>query len=210
MRKSKIAAFLFFFTLLASLCLYGCKNWEYGVVKNGIHFDKIHQSRGGTYVGYMTENRVVGGFPCEKGWIHFKKNWQLLSFQLSTNYKHNNNLFPAHTWIHLPYHDEQSGYVCAFPHNYEVQGYTCGGSGGFKGTQTGFYDSGRLRSFFPPDDIVINGVSCKASLFANINLHENGNLKRCTLAEDYHTAIKNYKKGKSIELDINGTVKEDT
>jgi hypothetical protein len=210
MRKSMIVAFLFFFSIFFSIGLYGCKNWENGVVKNGIYFEKIHQSKGGTYVGYMAENRVVEGFPCEKGWVHFKKNWKLLSFQLSENFEYKNTLLPAHTWIHLPYHNEQSGYVCAFPHPYEVQGYICGGSGGFKGTQTGFYDSGRLRSFFPPDDIVINGVSCKASLFANINLHENGNLKRCTLAEDYHTLGKRYKKNQSIEMDINGKVKEDT
>jgi hypothetical protein len=207
MNKISKTVFLFFILILVNFCLYGCKNWEYDVVKNGIHFEKIHQSKGGTNVGYMTEDQIIQGFPCERGWIHFKKNWRLLSFQLSKDYNYKNTLLPAHTWFHFPYHEKQSGYVCSFPYNYEVQGYFCRGSGGYKGAHTRFYDSGKLRSFFPPEDIIINEIFCKASLFASVELYENGNLKSCRLAEDYQAVGKKYKKGKAIEIDINGKVK---
>lgn len=206
MRAMKFG-FLIFLSILAGLGLSGCKDWEHDVVKNGIPFEKIHQSKGGTYVGVMRENRVIRGFPCEKGWIHFKKNWELLSFQLSRAFDYQSVLLPAHTWIHFPYHENQSGFVCSFPFDYEVQGYTCGGSGGYKGTHTGFYESGRLRSFFPPEDVVVNGVSCKASLFESVKLYENGNLKRCKLSRDYKAFDETRKKGKLIELDMNGRVK---
>ncbi len=127
--------------IIACLHFYGCKDWEYNVVKNGIHFKKIYQSKGGTNTGYMTENHTIKGFPCKKGWIHFKKNWELLSFQLNEDFMYKSMPLPAHTWLHFPYHSDQTGYVCSFPYNYKVQGYPCGGSGGYKGTHTGFYDS---------------------------------------------------------------------
>jgi hypothetical protein len=193
--------------ILACLCFYACKDWEYNVVKNGIHFKKIYQSKGGTNTGYMTDNHTIQGFPCEKGWIHFKKNWQLLSFQLSDDFIYKETLLPAQTWLHFPYHDRQSGYICSFPYDYEIQEYLCGGSGGYKGTHTGFYDSGKLRSFFPSEDVIIDGVPCEASLFANVNLYENGNIKSCKLAEDYQVNGKIYKKGKTIEFNKTGKVK---
>ena len=193
--------------IVACLCFIACKDWEYNVVKNGIHFKKISQSKGGTNIGYMTDNNTIQGFPCERGWIHFKKDWRLLSFQLSEDFMYNETLVPAHTWFHFPYHANRSGYIYSFPHNYKVQGYVCGGSGGYKGTHTGFYESGKLRSFFPPEDVFVGGVPCEASLFANVNLYENGNIKSCRLAEDYQVDGVFYKRGKTVEFDKDGKVK---
>lgn len=187
--------------VLIGLAVSGCKDWEYNIEKNGILFKKIHQSEGGTRVGFMTGNHTIQGFPCEKGWIHFRDNWDLLSFQLSKAVTYKNMVLPAHTWIHFPYHQDRTGYVCSFPHDYEVRGFLCGGSGGYKGTHTGFYDSGKLRSFFPPQDVRIDGVPCRASLLANVNLHENGRIKSCKLAADYRFDGKAYKKGETIRLD---------
>jgi len=194
-------------TLAACICVFTYKDWEYNVVINGIHFKKISQSKGGTYIGNMTDNNMIQGFPCEKGWIHFTKNRQLLSFQLSEDFMYNGTLVPAHTWFHFPYHANRSGYVFSFPHDYGVQGYVCGGSGGYKGTHTGFYKSGKLRSFFPPEDVIVCGVPCEASLIANVSLYENGNIKSCKLAEDYKVDNVLYKRGKVIEFDTDGKVK---
>lgn len=203
MNKSRAKLLIIAMAVAGSFGVTGCKNWQYDVVKNGIHFKKIHQSKAGTNVGYMTENRMVQGFPCEKGWIHFK-GWQLVSCQLSENFTYNDSLLPEHTWIHLPYHDDRTGYICSFPYDYELQGYLCGGSGGFKGTHTGFHDSGKLRSFFPTEDVIVDGVPCEASLFANVNLYENGKIKSCKLAENYQADGKTYKRGKKVEFDSDG------
>ncbi len=187
-------------SIVFAACIAGCKDWEYDVEKNGIHFKKIHRSKGGTRVGYMTENYVIQGFPCAKGWIHFDENWNLRSFQLSEDFTFKNLQFPAHTWFHFPYHAHQTGFICSFPYDYRVQGHLCGGSGGFKGTQTGFYESGRLRSFFAPEDVIVDGVPCESSIFVNINLHENGRLKSCKLAEDYRMEDRILLKGSVIRL----------
>ena len=189
-----------------SFASYSCKEWEHNIQKNGIHFKKIHQSGGGTNTGNMTKRQMIDGFPCEKGWIHFKKNWDLLSFQLYKDFTYKNEILPAHTWIHFPYHDDQTGYVCSFPHHYMIQGHLCGGSGGYKGTHTGFYDSGRLRSFFPPEDAIVDGVPCDSSLLVNVKLYENGKIKSCKLAADYRSDGKIYKKGKTIRFDKSGNI----
>ena len=190
--------------LFTALAFTGCKDWEYDVVNNGIHFKKLSRSENGTTVGFMTENHSIQGFPCEKGWIHFSGDWKLLSFQLSEDFIYKETLLPAHTWIHFPYHKDQIGYTVAFPRDYEVQGYLCGGTGGYKGTHTGFYDSGKLRSFFPPEDVFINGVPCASSLLENVKLYENSNLKSCKLAEDYEADGKSWRKGKVIEFTEDG------
>ena len=193
--------------MLTTLVLSGCKDWEYDVEKNDIHFKKISLSDAGTYVGYMTENRSIDGFPCEKGWIHFKSDWQLLSFQLSEAFNYKGTLLPAHTWVHFPYHAEQTGYVVSFPDDYEVQGHLCGGSGGYKGTHTGFYESGKLRSFFPPDDVVVDDIPCKASKFASVGLYEDGSIKSCILSADYEANGIQYEEGQILEFGQNGSVK---
>jgi hypothetical protein len=192
---------------LISLSSNSCKDWEYDIEKNGIHFKKIYLSKGGTNTGYMTGKHTIQGFPCEKGWIHFKKNWDLLSFQLSKDFIYKNEVLPVNTWIHFPYHDSQTGYVCSFPYDYKVQGYLCSGSGGYKGTHTGFYDSGKLRSFFPPDDVIVNGIPCEASLLVNVRLHENGRIKSCKLAKNYRSDGKVYKKGKTVQFNKNGKIR---
>jgi hypothetical protein len=151
----------------------------------------------------MTHDQIIQGFPCEKGWIHFKRDWQLLSFQLSKDYNYKSTQLPDHTWVHFPSHEGRSGYVCSFPYDYDVQGYLCGGSGGYKGTHTGFYDSGKLRSFFPPEDVIVDGVQCAASLMVNVKLYENGSIKSCKLAENYHADGKSYERGKIIEFETN-------
>lgn len=193
--------------VLVCLSIVGCKNWEYDVERNGIYFKKISQSKAGTIIGYMTENRLIQGYPCEKGWIHFKPDWQLKSFQLSEGYSYKGTLLPAHTWIHLPHHEAQIGYVCSFPFDYMVQGYLCSGSGGYKGTHTGFYDDGKLRSFYPPEDVVVDGVPCKVSLFMNVKFFESGKIKSCKLADDYQADGRTFKKGKFIEFDSSGKIK---
>ncbi|MDD3050262.1 MAG: hypothetical protein PHR06_03875 [Candidatus Cloacimonetes bacterium] len=198
---------LILLSFLAAISLFSCRKWEYDVERNGIHFEKITQSENGTIVGFMSKNQNIQGFPCEKGWIHFDKDWNLLSFQLHQDFMYKNTLLPAHTWFLFPYYRDITGYGCSFPADYKVQGYLCSGSGGYKGTHTGFYESGNLRSFYPPEDVLINGVPCKASLLVNVNLHENGMIKSCKLARDYQTDGKLYRKGRFLEFDEFGKVK---
>jgi hypothetical protein len=205
MKKNIMRLFTAVIILLITICS-GCKSWEYDVEKNGIHFKKISQSESGTIIGFMTEDHVIQSFPCEKGWIHFKDNFSLQSFQLNREFTYKNTMLPSHTWIHMPYKG-QTGYILSLPFDFQIQGHLCSGNGGYKGTQTGFYDSGRLGSFYSPEDTAIDGVPCNATIFDNINLHENGRLKSCKLSEDYSVDTVTLKKGSRIELDESGKLK---
>lgn len=205
--KKLIKVFSILIMLIAvSLSFFGCKEWEYDVKKNGIHFKKISRSPGGISTGYMTENHTIQGFPCEKGWIHFGKDWELRGFQLSENLIYKGTLLPSHTWMHFRFPAEKRGYVVSLPDDYIVQGYLCGGSGGYKGTHTAFYESGNLRSFFPPKDIVVDGVPCMASPFVFVGLYESGNIKACKLAEDYKVNGQVYRKGSKVKFDRSGSI----
>jgi hypothetical protein len=192
--------------MTGSLILLGCKGWERDVVRNGIHFEKIHQSAAGTHVGLMSADQEIQDFPCAKGWIHFRGNGELLSFQLSREHEFMNLRLPAQTWIHFPQDPDQGGYACVFPHALQVQGYLCRGGGGFKGIQTGFHPGGMLRSFFPPEDVLVDGVPCAASLLHAVRLHENGRIQGCRLAADHVQGGESYPKGRVLAFDINGGI----
>ena len=203
MKKKTILLISLYFLILFT----SCKEWEYDVEKHGIHFKKISQSDAGTIIGFMSENQTIDGYPCAKGWIHFRSNWQLLSFQISEPFAFRGTKFPAKTWIHMPYHEESTNYVVSLPYDMEIQGYLCSGSGGYGGTHTGFYGNGKLRSFFPPENIIIDGVPCKSTPFQNTILHESGKLKKCKLSADFEQNGMIYKKGIVIDFDENGQVK---
>lgn len=196
---------LFSFLLLLS----ACKDWQKDITLNQIHFEKYRQSKNGTRLGFMSSDEIIDGFPCKKGWIHFRDNWELLSFQISEDFRYQGLDLPSGTWIHFPYHKNQTGFICSFPTDITVQDCFCAGSGGYKGTHTGFYDNGKLRSFFPAEDQKVNGFPCKKSIFTNVNLYENGRMKKCKLAEDYDYKGKNYKKNMVIHLDKSGNVISD-
>ncbi|MFC1493816.1 hypothetical protein ACFL6W_00920 [Thermodesulfobacteriota bacterium] len=193
--------------IILSLGLSSCKDWEYDIVKDGVHFKKIRRSETGNILGYMTDNHNIQGFPCEKGWIHFKKNGQVRLLQLSEDFMYKGTLLPAHSWYLLPYHEGVTGYTISFPYHYKVQGYLCRGSGGSKGIQTGFYENGKLRSFFLPEDVIVDGVPCEASIYVNVKLYKSGKIKSCKLAEEYQADGKTYKRGKFIEFDVNSKIK---
>lgn len=195
------------FTMVLLIFLFSCRDWEKNVVRMGVHFDKISQSKNGTITGYMSQNNVIKGFPCEKGWIHFREDENLLAFQLSEKFTYKGTEFPAHTWIHLPYHEGKTDYVVSLPDDRKIQGHLCDGSGGYKGTHTGFYENGRLRSFFAPEDVIIAGIPCESSLLVNIELYKNGNLKKCKLADDCEIHGRKYKKGTVLAFDQFGQVK---
>ena len=96
---------------------------------------------------------------------------------------------------------------CSFPENTNIQGYLCrGGSGGSEGVTTGFYPSGRLQSFFPPKDIEIQGIPCRATPFGPVSLYENGNLKQLTLARDTVIGGRSLDEGQTVVLSERGEV----
>ncbi len=115
---------------------------------------------------------------------------------------------PQDTWVE----QNKDGVVtvCSFPHDTEVQGHLCRGGGwlggGAEGVQTSFYADGALKEFFLRQDTVIQDIPCQATVFASIQLYENGRLKACILGEKLVREGHTYDKGTRLEFDSNGRI----
>ena len=96
-----------------------------------------------------------------------------------------------------------------FPHDVEIQGYRCRGSWmGKEGFMTSFYGSGKLHWFYSRDPLVVDGVTCKDSLFKAIYLHPDGRLQQCELNKAVTINGVEYPKGVIIQLDQEGDVRK--
>lgn len=201
-RLYKTMIILLLLTLVGSGCV---REWDHDVTKRGIHFKKLGQDqKTGNYVGVLAEDTEIEGFPCKQGWAHFDPNMGLRSFASSKPIDNGVSTIPTGTWIRLG----SGAYprTCAFPGDTKIQDFLCRGTGGPKGVQVGFYPSGRLRCFFAPDSVEIDGVPCKGSVFHIIRLHENARLQECVLSQDTVIDGKSYRRGRKLRFNAQGEV----
>ena len=192
-----------YFTLwaFAPLLLSACMAWEHEVERGGYRFHTYRLSDSGVHIGKLSTPATISGFTCQHSeWIHLKPDWTLEACFLAEPYDMEHFTIPAGSWVR-PSPDR---IMAAFETNTPCQGYVCSGSGGTKGIQTTFYHSGKLRAFFPPHDVDIGGVTCKASLLVNVQLHEDGGLRGCRSARKGVYRDRSYKKGAQIKLDADG------
>jgi hypothetical protein len=77
---------------------------------------------------------------------------------------------------------------------------------GKQGVMTTFYANGKLHWFYSRDPVVVDGVSCKDSLFEAIYLHPDGRLKQCKLDEAVTIGGAVYSRGYIIHVDQAGKV----
>ncbi len=198
--------------LIACGSQYTYTDWEYDVSKYNLEFEKlrysVEQDNGDTVsiIGLMKEPAIVGGFPCDADWIHFNHTWNVQLCLLSSSFNFQNILLEQGTWIRF---SDTGNLICTFPKDTMVQGYLLRGNAlkqGAKGIQTSFYSSGSLKGFYPVDDVRIGEVVCKATVFKNVQLHENGKLKRCRLAKKVVLNNEVFKKNTTLNLDETGAV----
>ena len=193
-------------TCLISVSFFsmGCSRWEKNVVRGSMRFERLRHSKSGSIIGRLADDTVIQGYPCSAGWAHFYSDWRLKDFMLVSPMTINGVSVPADTWVSL----EPEGDLrrCAFPDDTTVQGFTCIGTGGSKGCATAFYESGRLKYFFSPENLVIKGIPCKGGQFSIIGLHENGRVMTCKLSEKITIGKKMYRKGKNLSFDDKGNV----
>lgn len=200
-------AFLFPVLLVSCSGAY-YTSWEHNKQVKNIPFEKLRYGveNGDTtsIIGYLSETTEIQGFQCAADWVQFTNDWELTLLKLAKKKQIGETTFPPGTWIK----PRENMFIAVFPLDTVIQGFPCRGNGTSKGIQTSFYPSGRLRSFFPPDDIVIGQINCKASLLNNIVLFENGTLKSCTLAEDQLIQQENFKEGSRVSFHQDGRVME--
>lgn len=101
---------------------------------------------------------------------------------------------------------------CFLARETTLQGHRCRGKG--HNYQTCFHPKGTLRFFNLVEPEYIQGVLCEKSTFwrwvfsgnAGVELHENGSLSSCLLAEDVQLEDKLFKKGRRVAFDQAGKV----
>ena len=186
-------------------------DWQYDVKFDNLNCEKVRyhltndRKDTATIECVLKNNSVIDGFPCSYEKVSLSKDWKLKSFVLSEDFAINANVIPKGTFIRI-FNDKL---LCMFPEDTEFQSYLCKGNFlkmGTEGIQTSLYRSGRLRNFFPVEDIKLNNVLCKSSPFAFVGLYENGMLRKCKLAEDQVIAGVKYKKNAKVYFDENGNV----
>jgi hypothetical protein len=193
---------------LLILITEGCSFWEVGaendVVKNGIKFEAFRENDDGSKLGNLAEDTVIEGWPCRQGFVNFHADWRLDECHLSREYERNDIVMPEGTRV-FPDRRGSPG-VCLFPHDVEIQGYLCRGNrrGGF---MTAFYPYGQLHWFYSREPVVVDGVTCKDSLFEAIYLHPNGRLKQCKLDKVVIIDGMEYPRGLIISFDQEGKVR---
>ncbi len=195
--------------VLGLLILFGAGcypnvDWEYDVLREDIHFERMGQRESGTLVGIISEDTEIQGYPCKKGWVHFVSEFKLLNFTASQPIENGANVIPEDSYIRL--NDKGQITVCALPRTMEIQGHLCKGTGGPKGVHTTFYSGGELHCFFAPKAVDIDGIPCKGGVFQYLKLHPNGKLKQCTLARATTIGGTEYRAGTRMHFDSEGRV----
>ena len=209
MKSIKIITSVF---ILSSLLFVACTSSKNvtsvrNIKMRNIDFSKLEYSIEGNDTipvsGKLAKNAIIDGFPCADNYIWFDRNWKVTEFQLSEEYMLLGNKIPKKTWVRF-YKDK---IICMFPYDTEIQSHTCGGSSwGREGIHTVFYLDGKLKHFFPKENVKIDGIFCKSSVFAGVSLYENGRLKKCKLAKDQNINGKNYEEKSTLTFDEEGNV----
>lgn len=177
--------------------------WKKNTTIDGIAYDKVKVEADGKVIGYLAAATEIRERPCARDWVHLHPNGELALFRLQRDLALPVLKLPANTWVFQNISGILTG--CAFPNDTEVQGLLCRGTGGSKGSQVTFYESGRLKGFFAAKPTRIDGVLCDTGLIkGHIELHENGRLKSCLLAEDLKRDNQTFTKGNRVWFDETG------
>ncbi len=183
----------------------GCSEWRYDVSEMGIPFRRVTTGPGGQLIGEIAADTAIAGRPCRRGWVHVHPNGVPAGFMTAQPIELGTLQIPAGTWIW----QGENGVVkvCAFPRDTQVQGHLCRGTGGPKGVQAAFYPSGALKQYFLRHDTRIQGILCRAGVISSaVELHENGRLKSCELAEEVADNRRSFRKGTRLRLDPDGRI----
>jgi hypothetical protein len=190
---------------LAVSILGGCFGWKYDTTYAGVPFSKVRVERD-LAIGMISEDTVIAGRPCKRGWVHLKPNGIPVGFTASRDIPLERFTIPADTWV---FQDAAGNVtVCAFPRNTKVQGHLCkGGWGGSEGVQAAFYPDGALKQYYLTVDTEVQGVPCKAgALNESVELYANGRIKACALSRDFVSGGRTYTGGSRVRFSPEGRV----
>lgn len=180
------------------------------MVRNGIEFERYRETENGVVIGFLERDTSIEGYLCQRGWTHFHEGWKLRSFTNAEAIDFLGSTLPKGAWVSL--NTDGAIIRVALPTHQEILGYPCYGSGGgAKGVQAAFYEDGTMRSFFPYENVTIDGIACLAYKplvreGALIRFHPNGQLGHAMLAEETEIESVTYEAGSEVSFDAQGNV----
>ena len=210
MKAKKISLSFILLLIISTSCTVKGQytKWEKNVKYHNIEFKKVRfiiKDTDTTYIeGYLSRKTIIDGYPCHK-YVVFTKGWRLSQFLLADDYFMLGAEFPKETEVRF----NKNGIHCFLGKDTKIQGYCCNGNYAkwySMGISTSFYLSGKLKSFYPCDNIEIDNIPCKSSPFAGVKLFETGNLKECKLSVDTKIKGKEYNKNTNLIFDEEGNV----
>ena len=173
----------------------------------------------------LNEATRINGFPCNKGWVQFTKSGRLVSCSTAEDIVFQDNLIPKDTMVQLNEELEITHLIDYFSEDMEIQGFQvltkAKRLGGTVSMYTTFYPNGRLRQFFSPSNVTIDGIPCRRlnsgwmtmglpnvsnplRIDTSIALHEDGKVKYCTLSSDAEIGGVNLYAGSEIRISEDG------
>lgn len=144
---------------------------------------------------FLKEDSMVQGFPCT-GWVHLFPEGTLRQFELSHDFVITGVIFPRNTIVFLD--DKQKLEKAYLSKDTEIHSYPCPGGKGK--LATGFYASGKLRYFFPRNDMLVNGYPVAGGSMKGVWFYESGKLKKFFLTKDYMVNGVQYSKGDEVNI----------
>ena len=177
----------------------------------------------------LQEATLVNGFPCGVGSIYFTRSGQLLGCSLTEDTVIQGNLITKGTEVELNEELEITRIIQYFYEDTEIQiqGFQvlvkAKRLGGTVSMPVSFYPNGRLRQFYSPSNVTIDGIPCRRfnsgwmsaglpkvsnplHIETAISLYENGNVRRCTLSSDTEIGGRSISAGKEILIAGDGQV----
>lgn len=147
---------------------------------------------------FLLEETEIQGFACQR-WIWWYPDGRLDNLELAHDRHVQGYVFPAATRL---FFDRDGRLAHAWlSQDTVLDGRPCRGRWKI---DTAFHANGRVKAFFPRDDLEIDGVLCAASLFHPIYLHPDGRLRQCKLAADATIDGRTYRKGEEVEFSAEG------
>lgn len=143
---------------------------------------------------FPLEETELEGLPCQR-WVWWQPGGRLDNVELARDHAVQGHAFPAGTRVFF----DPAGHLAHawLSRDTVVDGWPCRGRWKI---DTAFHPNGRVKAFFPPDTLEIDGVACVASVFHPVYLHPDGHLRRAKLAEDVTLDGQTFAEGETLEL----------
>lgn len=185
MRKSGLNIVLVFVSFMALIAV---------IPNNTNHDNSIYQEGENSKI-FLKEDSMIQGFPCT-GWAHFFPEGTLRQFELSHDYVITGIIFPKNSIVFL---DDQSKLEKVYlSKDTEIHSYPCPGGKGK--IATGFYASGKLRYFFPREDMLVHGYPVAGGSMKGVWFYESGKLEKFYLTKDYTVNGVQYSSGEEVNI----------